>query len=75
LGFEAGLHFAAGLFGDDFGGDFLDQTALQLAELERTIPDADQPVYPEAEMFHDAPDLAILAFLQRYAEPAIIAPG
>src|SRR6185437_13006237 len=52
---------------------FLDGAARQLAELERPVGDADEPRHAQAQMLHDAADLAVLAFMQADGEPGIAA--
>ena len=50
---------------------FLDLAGLQIAELERPVGDADQPVHAEPEMLEHALHLAVLAFAQADGQPEI----
>src|SRR5690348_5680106 len=52
---------------------FLDGAARQVAELERPVGNADEPRNAQAQMLHDAADLAILALVQADGEPGIAA--
>ena len=49
----------------------LDFAGLQVAELERAVGDADQPVHAEPEMLEHALHLAVLAFAQADRQPDV----
>src|SRR5439155_22744130 len=49
----------------------LDRTLCQIAQLEWAIGEADEPCHLVAEMFEDAPNLAVLAFLQGQRQPGV----
>ena len=50
---------------------FLDLAALQLAELEGTIGDPDQPVDRQPHALHHIADFAVLALAQRDGQPRV----
>src|SRR5215469_13449860 len=52
---------------------FLDRAALQIAELERAIGEADETRDRKAQMLHHAPHFAIAAFAQADDEPRVAA--
>src|SRR5215831_4133352 len=49
----------------------LDRALGELAELERTVGDADQPVHLQAEIAEHVPHLAVLALPDRKGEPHV----
>src|SRR3546814_19053316 len=49
----------------------LDLPRLDVAELERPVGDPDQPADAEAAMFHDPPDLTVLALAQSDSQPGV----
>ena len=57
----------------DLGAHLLDESALEVAELERPEGEADQPVHGKAEMLEDVLDLAVLALAQAERDPDIVA--
>ena len=58
---------------EDAGAHLVDEPLFELAELERSEREPDQPVHLDAEMLQDALDLAVLAFAECEAEPDVVA--
>src|SRR5690606_8446394 len=51
--------------------DFLDRAVFELAELERTVGHANEPVHLQPEMLQHVAHLAVLALADRKGEPDI----
>src|SRR5579885_2785125 len=51
--------------------DFLDFALLDVAELERTIGNTNEPIDPQSKMFEHPAHLAVLAFAQRNRQPDV----
>src|SRR6266853_5240313 len=65
------LPTGAELFLQHLAGHLLDRAAGEMAELKRTVGQADQAGDRIAEMLEDAPHLAVPAFLQGQGDPGI----
>src|SRR4051812_36189773 len=64
---------AAELVGENALRHLLDGAALEEAELERPVGEADQPRHRIAEMLEHTPDLAVAPLAQTHLEPGIAA--
>src|SRR4029077_19956215 len=64
---------AAELVGEHLPRHLLDSAALEQAELERPVGEADQPRHRIAEMLEHTPDLAVAPLAQPDLEPGIAA--
>ena len=66
-----GVH--AQLVAQDLAADLFDLAGFELAQLERAIRRADQPVHGQADVDHGAANLAVLAFAQADGQPCVCA--
>src|SRR5882724_10530998 len=77
--FECGLRLLFGflaeaeLFFHHLARHFLDLSLFEMAELERTVGEADEATDRPAEMTADVADLAVLALGQGHGQPGIVA--
>src|SRR5699024_1985817 len=61
----------AELIGQHAPAHLLDRAGGQLAQPERAIADADQPVHRQPDLLHRAADLAIAALAEAHRQPGV----
>jgi len=75
LEIDAGLgrELVAELVAQDLGADLLNESRLEVAELERAEGEPDEPVHLQPQVLQDVLDLAVLALAQAHGDPQVVA--